>query len=663
MKGGKTMKNIAFSCKIRQAFTENTEYIDGGEADIRLNVERIGGDDISENYSVKVKNTGKSDFLGIIHIKATAEKGSPKFFMPGFMYNRNTADMPSSGRKNFPRIKDYGVRLPESHYWMTRSDRLAEPMALVYDNGDIWGISAAPYWVGDKESKTPVDMQSGKGQLYQFSGFTCDCNDGGRVSVGYTLGYENAPWLFVQTATVRERAEVTEENSFFLASGEEVCFTLVLYSYIGEDETAVNRAIRQAYYEYHQSPRMVEGMSEKMAVSLLSEAIRDYAWLESERMYSGFVFDGPNGYTYNKIGSLSWTNGFAVAVPMLMAANKLGDDEARRQSLSFIEYAMQSCSNPKSGLMFDAVEGGVWSVHGWWYSGMHSGGHSAYINGQAAYYILKAYLSERDERGINHAEWLDFVSPIIKKFNQELNSDYEYPFAMSWDTGAGIEYDSMGGAWCLAATALYSLVTDDKSYLDIIIKSEKHYYDKFVRRMECYGGPLDTDKAVDNEGILAYIRAARILHEILGESCYLEHLKNAIEYEVSFKLGYNTPIQVRPLSEIGWSSCGGSITSTANPHIHPMSSTVIGEMKYLCEHMQDSYIQSRLDNTVKWSMQTFNTFDKEYGYGRVGWMSERFCFCQGLLTEKYPNGETASTWFALMPWAGASIIEGLVSCF
>lgn len=108
MKGGKTMKNIAFSCKIRQAFTESTEYIDGGEADIRLDVERIGGDDISENYSVKVKNTGKSDFLGIIHIKATAEKGSPKFFMPGFMYNRNTADMPSSGRKKLP--QNQGLR-------------------------------------------------------------------------------------------------------------------------------------------------------------------------------------------------------------------------------------------------------------------------------------------------------------------------------------------------------------------------------------------------------------------------------------------------------------------------------------------------------------------------------------------------------------------------
>ena len=49
----------------------------------------------------------------------------------------------------------------------------------------------------------------------------------------------------------------------------------------------------------------------------------------------------------------------------------------------------------------------------------------------------------------------------------------------------------------------------------------------------------------------------------------------------------------------------------------------------------------------------------EYGYGGPGWMSERFCFCQGLLTEKYPDGSWASTWFALMSWAAASIIEGL----
>ena len=82
-------------------------------------------------------------------------------------------------------------------------------------------------------------------------------------------------------------------------------------------------------------------------------------------------------------------------------------------------------------------------------------------------------------------------------------------------------------------------------------------------------------------------------------------------------------------------------------------------MIYLVEHTEDPYMKSRLQDTVYWGMQTFNTTDQEYGYGRVGWMSERFCFCEGLVVERYPDGTPAGTWFALMSWAAASIIEGL----
>ena len=42
-----------------------------------------------------------------------------------------------------------------------------------------------------------------------------------------------------------------------------------------------------------------------------------------------------------------------------------------------------------------------------------------------------------------------------------------------------------------------------------------------------------------------------------------------------------------------------------------------------------------------------------------GWMSERFCHSEGLVKERYPDGSLASTWFALMPWACGSILEGL----
>ena len=651
-------------CVVRPAQSEKCDYFSCDEFGLEIGSSEDKVNPICTDVKVRITNTSKADFKGIVHLKLMFDVNEPKFFMPGFMYNTNTADKPSSGRKAFPRIKRNPGGKPESEYFMTRSDRLAEPVSIVYAAGKVKGIAAPPYWVNENGKAVPVLFKAGEiiqknAEFLQYGGFSCNINDNGRVSVGYTLGYEDAPWLFVQTANVLEREAVSDDNSFCIKTGETIEIPLIIYDYEGEGECAIYRALFHAYDVFHEVPRTIPGMNEEKALSLLSSAIRDNAWLEEEKMYSGFVYDREDGPRYNKIGSLSWTNGLAVAVPMLLAANRLHDDVARRQSLSFIDNVIQNSFNPDSGLLYDAVEDGKWSVYGWWYNGMHSGGHSAYLNGQAVYYILKAYLSEKKDRDIVHDDWISFVDPVIRKMNAEMNSDHEYPFSMSEHTGAGLEYDSMGGAWCLAATALYELITKDDRYPDILKKSEQHYYDAYVVKCECYGGPLDTDKAVDDEGILAYIRAVRILHEITKDDSLLDHLRDALYYECSFKLSYNTPVSVMPLSKTGWSSCGGSITSTANPHIHPMSSTIIPEMKYYVDVRDDGYMRSRLEDTVKWSLQTFNTYDREYGYGGPGWMSERFCFCRGLLTEKYPDGSPASTWFALMPWASSSIIEGL----
>lgn len=116
----------------------------------------------------------------------------------------------------------------------------------------------------------------------------------------------------------------------------------------------------------------------------------------------------------------------------------------------------------------------------------------------------------------------------------------------------------------MAALAYYCYLFHDKEMFKGLIKSEEHYYDAFVKKLQCYGGPLDTEKAIDSEGILAYIRAVRLLHMITGRDMYLNHLRDALCYEFSFKFCYNSPVKVPPLSRIGWSSCGGSITSVAN---------------------------------------------------------------------------------------------------
>ncbi|MDO4513568.1 MAG: hypothetical protein Q4B72_05980 [Lachnospiraceae bacterium] len=595
-------------------------------------------DAISRIVHVTITNEQDADFIGVIRFEVEADRTNPRYLMPGFMYGRNTGEAPNFGRKEFPRIREQNCIRPESNDWMVRSDRLAAPVSLVFDEDTVYGISAAPHLTG-------------------FNGFTCSLLSG-KAAAGFTLGYENAPWLFIQTATVCERAPLSKENCITIAAGQKLELTLCIYTYEAAKETDLYEAMRHVYEHYHEAPRKIEGMDVQKATKLLAHAVAEDAWLPDEKMYTGFVFDGPDGDTYNKILSFSWTNGLAVAVPMLLAAQCLEDERMRAQALGCIEYICGSSLNPASGLPYDALEDGVWSIRGWWYDGMRTPGHTSYLCGQGTYYILRAYEYEKKRKGACHKNFLDFADRVVRKMNTTLNGDYEYPFVMSEKSGAGLQYDSFAGCWCLAAATYLAWLTGDTSDLEMLRRSEKHYYDAYVSRVECYGAPIDTDKAVDSEGILAYIRAVKYLHLLTGDDTYLEHMRDALYYEFTFKLCYNTHVVVPPLSEIGWSSCGGSITSTANPHIHPMSSTIVDELIYYVEKTHDPYAKERLLDTIGWGLQTFNTYDKEYGYGRIGWMSERFCFCQGLVTQKYPDGSPASTWFALMPWASASIIDG-----
>jgi len=90
-----------------------------------------------------------------------------------------------------------------------------------------------------------------------------------------------------------------------------------------------------------------------------------------------------------------------------------------------------------------------------------------------------------------------------------------------------------------------------------------------------------------------------------------------------------------------------------------MSSNIVDEMLYYTRHRNDDYILRRMSDTVAWGCQTYNRYDKEFDHGKRGWMSERFCHSEGLLTERYEDGSPASTWFCLMPWASGCVIESL----
>ncbi|MNV09033.1 hypothetical protein D3C71_995180 [compost metagenome] len=642
----------------RSKFQEDIEYTGLNGHGLNASVEITGGIGSAKQpfqALVRITNLSSITWSGVIHVELPFAKVNPRFFLPAFMYGRNRGEAPQNVPNEFPRLREGNPSRPSSPWWMVRSDRLSHPAALVYDSGKIFGLCASPYFV----SKSGVKIQwkpNLDGEFYQYGGYTCSLTKG---TVGYTLGYENAPLLFIKSRLVKERAPL-DENCFELAASESVEFTLDLYEYDAESELGINAALEDIYYRYHQHPRL--GSDIQTAAADLSKAIYQYAWLPEDRSYSTFVYEDKEtgGYRYNKIISISWTDGLSVATPVLIAALRLEDEPMREQALSCIENIVGNSLNPASGLPYEAYQDGKWSINGWWFDGMRTPGHSAYLCSQALFYILKACEFERRIKNILHEDWMVFVKKVLFVLEKSKNTDDEYPTILSERTGAGLEYDSFSGTWCMAAMAYYSWLTGDRTHLDSLKRSEKHYYETYVKRMECYGAPLDADKAVDSEGILAYIKAVRYLHALTGDDLYLDHMRDAIDYEFTFKFAYNSPIKVPPLSTVGWSSCGGSVTSVANPHIHPMSSNLVDELHYFVQQRKDPYVRQRMLDTVGWGCQTYNRFDKEFDHGKTGWMSERFCHSEGLVTEIYSDGSPASTWFCLMPWASGSIIEGLV---
>ena len=610
---------------------------------------------------VRIRIFAEDDFSGIIRIALRAEDGSApaRFFLPGFMYGTNRGEAPLVTDSKTPRLR-MREDFPASPWWMVRSDRLSHPCALMFRGGRISGITASPYYVR-ADGRRMAWKPGTSGEFDQYAGFGCSLADS---EVWYTLGYENAPWMFVDSHHILPRKQ-PDENCFRMNKGESVTVTLRCFDLPAKDETEILRVLKQVYDLWHEPPRRRSSVYE--TVRDIAAAVARDAWIPEAHCYSGFVFDRGTHFENRLLPSVSWTNGLSAAVPMLLSSFRLRNEGMRAQALDCISHIVAGCINPRNGLPYLTEQDGRWSNRGWWYDRQPVPGHAAYLVGQSVYLILKAYECEK-ANGTEHGDWLAFAEHVIARTEKTRSTDGEYPFIFSEQTGAGLEYDSFSGAWCMAAAALCCRLTGETSYLPGLLKSEKWYYDTWVRHAECYGGPLDTDKNIDSEGILSYIRAVRELHSVLcrdhasdpaARETLLDHLRDALYYEFSFKFCYNSPVSVPPLSTVGWSSCGGSITSVTNPHIHPMSSSVMDEMSYYLRFRNDDYIRSRLEDTLLWSCQCHNTRDGEFGYGRTGWMSERFCHSEGLLTETWPDGSPASTWFALMPWACGSILEGL----
>ncbi len=644
-----------------------------------------GDSDSTAGYSaaaclLTVRNSSDAAWCGIIRcstgIGRPAAEERPFFLLPSFLYGTNRAgEAVHPKAKQWPRIRPGAAEPPFAGAFCVRADRLTHPGAMLRWGGGFLCISgpqevrkAAPCAAADGEfsgrnsTGRSTEARGRDRPAAVSAGFGCFWEET-RAGLIYTLGYRNEPWCYAGGGIKRDEPG---EELLRLGPGEELSVSVRIEA--ADAGAGIKNiglfapALRRLYRGSHEAPRRIT--EARTAAADLAGAMYRDAYNEDARNYCT-TLRCEEGRVVQDTGSfsISWTGGTQAAVPLLMAGLRLEDDDITAQAGQCVEAIVDESLNPRSGLPYDAFRDGTWTVNGWWNEYVWSlegkGGHSSYLVGEALYYILKAYDYEKKLGGREHADWIGFTEQVLTRIEDTKSREGEYPYRWSEETGEALEYDSFCGAWSLAARSYLALLTGNNVLLSGCAESLTHYHESYVKKMLCYGAPHDTWKAVDQEGILAFVKAACLLHRTSGDEAYLTALRDGLDYEFSWKYCLNTNPKIQPLSRIGWSSRGGSVTSVANQCVHPMGNIIADEILYYYRASNDEYYLQRYKDTVLWGLQTYNRYDSEYDHGLKGWLSERFDASPVTSLFTYPDGRPAGTWFVYHPWAAGCILESI----
>lgn len=526
-----------------------------------------------------------------------------------------------------------------SLFWEFRADRASQPVTILCCSRGAVGISIAPY----TETENGFIRNGVRAELP------------GKLAV--TLGYTNDPVTYVNKQEYRESTRHTCTKGS--AGGR-------IYALAGDGRQAAHRIVEKEYRFTRELP--VYEKTGKQAAKALLEQFIYRNWSDAFRNYTNMECHLPGERelkSWRQLPEIGWTGGGILGYPFLLAQEVLelpGDYFAGRLSPTEIFDGIVANYHEESGLINDVTRPDwkpEWEdspVNGWW-TGLRltEDCHCAYTNGSAVYYLLKAVCRCREWK----KEWLNTALQVLETVMRLQREDGNYGYTYRYDRKEVVDWDGFAGCWFAAAMPYAYRMTGEQKYLDSAEKALE-FYGKSVKALNCYGTPMDTWKSVDEEGNLAFIRAARQMHEITREEKYLEYLEAGARYQYIWQYGFRARPEYRPLKDSSWNSCGASVTSVSNPHTHPMGSLIIEDIEYLAEETGSAYHRQRAEDLYAWLMNTMELYPKVSGYGEYGVLTERYCPSDGLVIETYQDGEPSSMWFTYNGWAAANVLEAML---
>jgi len=538
----------------------------------------------------------------------------------------------------FPNLTyEYPESNSTSPEWEFRADRASHPVSIITCSRGAVGLSINPY--SDDPNHEDGFIRNGL-----FSKLPDEA--------GVSLGYSNFPSTFtfkeMMTAPTGHLTKKANVNGSILA-------------FKGDGRLAAADIIRKTYYEYRECPSPLHDV--KSYLNGFLDSYENINWSDEMNAFTNEecrLPDSPELKPWRPLIATGWTGTGVLVYPLLSAQILTGTTNAFTTKLRGLFNEMADRINPSTGMFFDLIRSWKDSdVNGWWAGYMVKDCHCAYTNDNGIYYLLKTYDLLYKTTGEDNKKWLTSALTALDSVVGIQREDGCYGYTYSLTKPEIIDSEGFAGCWFAASCALAYKITGQTHYLRSAEKGISFYYE-FVKNLDCWGTPMDTWKSIDQEGNLAFIKAAVLLHQTSGRAKYLQMAVHSAEYEYLWRYAIKARPEFRPLKGSQWNSCGGSVTSVSNPHIHPMGVNITSELLYIYKKTGDDYHLNRSMDGLCWGLATADMYPETTGYGRLGVITERYCPSDGLTVEKYSDtGEKSSIWFTFNGWAGVSILEGL----
>ena len=602
-------------------------------------------DKMSSGFAGKFIVSGKGHaVVRLVWELPDGKKGFP--FVPAFMYGFNEGG--KSLDATYPQL-DNGANNPGfskpwiDKQWLVRADRSSHCLSSIITNEytcAVGGRDVCKYADGTIAEKNGLGINSAP---YQIS---------------FSLGFVNTPYTY---STVTGRNFYSRPEGYVNLDNGKVESDFFLFSFESQNrQESAAKLLRESYSllnDYINDAGTVEE-----AIVAISEILVKSGYNETAKNFYNALYDNnhANIDINGEIFGNGWTGGSRTAYPLLVAGYQLNKSKWVECARGVLSNIARNAINEKSGLFYENYNliQNEWTTKGWWTPLLENPGHSGYVNGHICHYLLKGYLLEK-EMDVEQTIWLNSAKKVLDHVADVQGQDGRFGYIYNEENGTILDGVGFAGCWFVPAFANLYKITGDYKYLDIA-KKAMDFYRKDVQAFHVYGSPHDIWKSPDEEGVLAWIEAARILHEITKEQQFLEYLLMGLNYEFSWKFAYNVVNEVEPLKSMNWCSTGGSVTSVNNSHIHPMGSAIASIIFYAYQQTKDEYWESRFIDTVRWTLTIYLHHDGDYGWGKKGLINERFCYTDSLLNERFPDGSPASTWFCGHSWASGAVLEGLV---